>query len=67
MTHYKNDPRTIIVRYPCACKNCGKKLTKGSNAFYWPASHAVLCQVCGEPEYRRFIESAQDEDFYNSY
>lgn len=65
MIHYKNDPRPITVRFSCNCKQCGKKLAKGSEAFYWPASREVLCPTCGEPEYRQFQSAAADEDFYN--
>lgn len=59
---YKNDPRQIAVRYPCNCSKCNSKLPKGALAYYWPRTRTILCETCGEPEYRGFLSSAADED-----
>ncbi len=66
MTRYKNDPFPLTVRYAGRCSRCGCALAKGAPAFYWPSSRQVLCTACGEPEYRGFLASAEDEDWYLS-
>ncbi len=31
---------------------------------YWPSSRKVFCLSCGDADYRTFLESASDEEFY---
>ena len=66
MTRYKNDPYPLKVKFNSTCTTCGCKLSKGANAYYWPSSRKVYCLACGEEDYRRFLESAMDEESYNN-
>ena len=66
MKRYKNDPYPVTVRFNSRCSTCGCELRKGVSAYYWPSSRKVYCPSCGEQYYRRFLESAQDEEFLNS-
>jgi hypothetical protein len=61
---YKDDPRQIVVRYPSCCAKCQTLLSRGTVAYYWPRTKALLCSGCGEPEYRSFLSSAADEEVY---
>lgn len=62
MNRYKNDPREITAKFAGKCKQCAKPIKKGDTIFYWPASRTTLCQICGQPEYSDFINSALDEE-----
>ncbi|MDP2237017.1 MAG: hypothetical protein Q8J88_11335 [Bacteroidales bacterium] len=66
MNRYKNDPRPLQTRFASKCSTCGKYLPKGSDAFYFPSNRKIFCESCGTHSYQDFIESAQDEEFYNS-
>lgn len=66
MTRYKNDPYRLKVKFNSTCATCGCKLPKGVNAYYWPTSRKVYCLVCGDDDYRTFLESAVDEELYNN-
>jgi len=61
---YKDDPRQIVVRYPSCCAKCQTRLPKGTVAYYWPRTQTLLCDGCGEPEYRSFFSASADEDVY---
>ena len=65
MIRYKNDPYPLNVRFRCQCSKCKCTLQKGTQAYYWPLEHKILCLTCGEEDFRQFLLSAQDEDFYN--
>lgn len=64
MTRYKNDPYPLTLKYAGSCAACGCSLGKGSRAYYWPSSREIYCIPCGDQDYRRFLECAQDEDFF---
>jgi hypothetical protein len=64
MMRYKDDPRQIVVRYPCCCEKCQIRLPRGTVAYYWPRTRTLLCSACGEPEFRSFLSAAADEDVY---
>jgi predicted RNA-binding Zn-ribbon protein involved in translation (DUF1610 family) len=66
MQRYKNDPWPLKTKFPSTCAKCGRSLPKGSEAYYWPSSRKVFCPSCGEADYRQFLESAQDEEFYQN-
>ncbi len=66
MKRYKNDPFAVKTRYKGVCGGCSKILPKGCDAYYWPSSRKLYCPGCGEQDYRRFLESARDEEFLNS-
>ena len=61
---YKDDPKQIVVRYPCCCAKCQTRLPKGTVAYYWPRTQTLLCSDCGEPEYRSFLSASVDEEVY---
>jgi len=65
MRHYKNDPRSITVKYTGECAECNAVLRKGSSAYYWPATGTLLCPHCGKTEYTAFLSSAFDEEVYH--
>ena len=65
MKHYENDPREIKVRFPGTCATCGARLTKGANAYYFPATRKLYCLSCGDSSYRSFLQSAADEEWYS--
>jgi len=63
---YKNlDPRYITTKFKSTCNTCEKSLPKGTTAIYFPASK-VCCVHCGEPDFRAFQESVEDERFLMS-
>jgi hypothetical protein len=65
MTSYKNDPRKFIARFNSVCSKCGIPVKKGITGYYFPATGKVMCDICGEPEYRQFLSMAADEDVFN--
>jgi hypothetical protein len=65
MTRYKNDPYPLSIRYKCKCSKCNGSLAIGTQAYYWPLEHKIISLTCGEEDFRQFLLSAQDEDFYN--
>ncbi len=67
MNSYKNDPRPLQTRFASRCEKCGKKLAKGTDAFYWPSDRKILCEPCGSHDYHLFLATAVDEDVFNSY
>jgi len=66
MTRFKNDPFLLKTRFESKCSSCNCSLPKGTKAYYWPSSRKVYCLSCGDADYRAFLQSAQDEEFYNS-
>jgi len=66
MIRYKNDPYPLKVKFNCNCATCGCKLPKGTNAYYWPSSRKVYCLSCGDKDYREFLSSAADEEWYQN-
>ena len=38
---YKNDPREIVARFDCECKETRKAILKGEKCIYYPLSKAV--------------------------
>jgi hypothetical protein len=64
---YKNlDPRYITTKFKSTCNTCEKSLPKGTTAIYFPATRKVCCVPCGEPDFRAFQESVEDERFLMS-
>jgi len=66
MKRYQNDPYPLKVKFNSTCSTCGCRLPKGTNAFYWPAERKVYCLSCGEHDYREFLASAADEEWYQN-
>jgi endogenous inhibitor of DNA gyrase (YacG/DUF329 family) len=66
MKHFENDPRVIRTRFNSTCATCRTKIQKGAEAYYYPSSRQVFCLKCGEADYSQFLQSAQDEEFYQS-
>lgn len=66
MKHYSNDPRRIATHFSSSCRTCGKILSKGTEAYYFPATKQVFCLSCGEASYQQFLESAFDEAQFQS-
>ena len=66
MKRYANDPFQLRVKFTGTCATCGKKLPKGVNAYYWPSSRKLYCLACGENDYSQFLQSAADEEWYQS-
>lgn len=64
--YYQDDPRWIDLKRPAACEDCGKELSKGEEALYWPKGKHIYCRECGEPRYSEFRGLADDEDLYSS-
>jgi hypothetical protein len=64
MKHYKNDPRKITARFTSSCGTCNKRIAKGTEVYYFPASKMVFCLDCGEASYNAFLASAADEEWY---
>ncbi len=61
---YKNDPRKITARFG-NCAKCNKNV-KGKDVYFWPSDKKVYCLDCGQGDYNFFLQSKQDEEFYNS-
>lgn len=62
---YKNDPRVITARFG-NCAKCNKNV-KGQNVYYFPAEKKVYCKDCGQSDYEQFLQTAHDEEVYNSW
>lgn len=66
MPYFKcKDPKIIKAKFSCKCKGCSAQIKKGELLYYWPIGKKAYCATCGEPYYRDFISSAQDEMFYH--
>ena len=65
MKRQNNDPSRLTVRYTGRCSKCGKKLPKGSQAYYWPKGSNLLCEECGAEDFLSFLSSVADEEVYN--
>jgi hypothetical protein len=63
MTHYKDDPHWIAVRYPGQCAKCKKAINRGETAFYYPRGRTLLCKDHGKTAEAQFHAEAADEDF----
>ena len=63
---YNNDPSELLVKWPCRCAECETNLPKGARAYYWPSSKKMYCLKCGEPDFRRFLETVADEEMLTS-
>ena len=57
----------ITARFSSNCSKCNGKIIKSSTVYYWPNGRKVMCESCGEPEYRQFLSMAADEDVYNGF
>lgn len=66
MSRYSNDPRQTTSKFPSTCSKCGKPIEKGDTIYYWPSDKSATHEACGDDDFRKFVESAQDEDFLNS-
>lgn len=66
MPQYKNDPRVTMSKFNSTCSKCGKPIKKGEEIVYWPANKEAQHHACGQHDYQKFCESAQDEDFLNN-
>lgn len=64
MSH-RHDPRQIVAKFDSNCNQCGRRLRKGTQIYYWPLTKTVKCGICGERDFLEFIASLQDEQFYN--
>lgn len=63
------DPRPMYARFDSHCGYCGTDIRKGDEFYFFPAHEKkkrALCLKCGEQDYRDFIASVQDEEFYRS-
>ena len=60
---YKNDPRKIIARFG-RCAKCNVDVTS-KEVFYFPATKKVFCLDCGQTDYNYFLQTKQDEEFFN--
>jgi rRNA maturation endonuclease Nob1 len=60
------DPKIMKARFNSTCRGCNSQIKKGETLYYWPIGKKAYCATCGDPYYRDFIESAQDEMFYQS-
>lgn len=64
--YVNKDPYPLKARFDSDCAGCGKRIRKGDQIYYWPDGRKAYCEACGEPEYRLFLGSKQDEVFYQS-
>jgi len=62
MKRYQNDPRWIYLKYGATCHECGIGLPANTRALYFPTGKRIFCEGCGEPQWRRFLAEAQDEE-----
>jgi len=61
------DPRWITAQYTGKCDKAGCPvgvIPKGSRAFYYPATRALLCEACGKEAERDFSAHLFDERGY---
>ena len=67
MPQYRDDPRWIEARYPGRCHQCGREITKGARAFYYPKGRTLFCEAdaCGGAASRDFEAAAMDEALYS--
>ena len=65
MSRQNNDPSRLTVRYSGKCSKCGKKLPKGSTAYWFPIGSKLTCEDCGAEDYLEFLSSVADEEVYN--
>lgn len=59
---YSRDPKWITAKFNSTCNDCAAPISKGANAFYFPATKAIHCAECGEEHSRRFDAEAWDEE-----
>ena len=67
-TKYSGDPLMITAKYP-GVDMYGVKFKKGEKILYYPKQpngKNVIAGKRAETEYRKFVASAEDEDFYMS-
>lgn len=66
MKRYKNlDPRWIKAKFNSKDAN-GNPVKKGQEILYFPATKKVLTGKEAEESWKFFLQSKQDEEFYNS-
>ena len=65
MSQYRNDPRQITAKFSSSCHSCGKKIEKGEQIIYWPLTKKAGHLRCDEADFRKSLESFEDEDRYN--
>lgn len=65
MRRYNLDPRWIKAKFNSRDAN-GNQVKKGQEILYLPATKKVLTGKEAEETWRSFLESKQDEEFYNS-
>jgi len=66
MKRYKNlDPRWIKAKFNSKDAN-GNQVKKGQEVLYLPATKKVLTGTDAQESWQAFLESKQDEEFYNS-
>ena len=64
--YYRDDPHWIRVKYQGSCKQCGERLARGDQAFYYPKGRSMYCETCGATYSREFEAAASDEYAYSS-
>ena len=62
------DPKVMKAKFSgkCAAMRCNTKIKKGELMYYWPKARKAYCESCGHADYASFLESKQDEFFYQS-
>jgi hypothetical protein len=60
----QGDPRWITTRKPATCLSCGRTITRGEQAYFYPNSQSLYCDgnLCGKHAARDFEAHRQDED-----
>jgi hypothetical protein len=67
MNQYRNDPRQITARFSSTCHTCGKKIEKGEQIIYWPLTKNAGHIKCDEADFRKSLESFEDEERYHGF
>jgi hypothetical protein len=55
---FVGDPHWIAVRWPAKCDKCGKPISRGEQAFYYPRGKKMYGKACG-------CGGAAEQDFHN--